>query len=305
MSVFNPSTLPWVSAVQAVADSAGASADSEMLNRAHLSLRASFQHFAGRYKWDFLRTEAPPVFVVAPFAVTAVTASGGAVSAASPAGHGILPGDLLINPVFVLGTRVTATAASGFGFNVSASFIGTAAITASAQRDLYNLPSDWKSVYSVRLLGTNRKLEYVGRRSWDRGVGDENLASSPYNYDLFRGGSGGQIRLLPAPGTSDTLQIRYYRRFFLGSASGATGTLDLPEDYESYPIAWAKWHFLTDKGEGRKDQATTWLSLAQEGLTTMLKDQTNVADESLGFQPAHLHVAAPDAGSTVSIPWDY
>lgn len=305
MAVFNPSTYPWASAVAEIADSAGASADSEMLGRAHRSLRAAFQHFGGRYKWDFLRTEHTPIGLVAPFTVTGVTASGGAVSAASPAGHGVLVGDLLVNPVFTLGTRVTATAASGFGFNVSASFVGTAVITASAQRDLYDLPTDWKSVYSLRLLTTNQKLEYVGRRSYDRGVGDENVASTPYWYDLFRAGSGGKVRILPPPGGTDTLQIRYYRRFFLASASGVTTALDIPEDYESYPIAWAKWHFLTDKGEGRKDQATVWLQLAQEGLATMLKDQTSVPDESLGFSPAHLTVSAPAAGSTINIPWDY
>ena len=307
MAVFTPSTYPWASAVQEIADSIGASADSEMLSRAHRSLRASFQHFGGRYKWDFLRTEAAPVIITGPFSVTGVSASAGQASAAVPAPHIIAIGDLVIGSGFGLGVRVTATAASGFSFNSTVTGFTAGVTTADLtfQRDLYDLPTDWKNVYSLRLLGTNRKLEYVGRRAYDRGVGDENLASTPYHYDLFRAGSGGKIRIVPSPGAADTLQIRYYRRFFLASASGVSTALDIPEDYESYPIAWAKWHFLTDKGEGRKDQAGVWMQLAQEGLVTMLKDQTNVPDESLGFSPAHLTVATPAAGSTINIPWDY
>jgi hypothetical protein len=308
MAVFNPSTYPWVSAVQEIADSAGASADAEMTTRAHRSLRAAFQHFNGKYDWDFLRTEHSPVVLVPPFTVTGVTASGAAASAAAPAGHGVLVSDLLIGSGFTLGTRVSATAASGFGFNTSITgFTGTAVQTTTVQRDLYDLPSDWKSVYSLRLLSTNTSLTYIGRRAYDRAVSDENLSSTPYYYDLFRSGSGGKIRVLPSPSAADTLQIRYYRRFFLASASGVATSfaLDIPEDYESYPIAWAKWHFLTDKGEGRKDQATVWMQLAQEGLKTMLADQTNIPDESLGFQPAHSITVAPGDKSTRFLDWSY
>ena len=63
--------------------------------------------------------------------------------------------------------------------------------------------------------------------------------------------------------------------------------LDIPEDYEAYPIAWAKWHFLTDKREQGGQQATTWLNLAQEGLKTMESDQTVIPDEDLMFLPGH------------------
>lgn len=305
MALFNPSTIPWVSAVQQIADAAGASADSEMLVRAHNSLRASFQYFNGKYKWDFTRTEADPLTLVAPFSV-AVTASAGQASASSLTGHGLQVDDILIGSGLGLGARVCATAASGFSFNVSLTgFTGSQSFTVSAERDLYDLPADWKSTYSMRLLSGKYALRYLGRRAIDRTQESETDVSTPYWYDLFRAGSGGKLRLLPPPAQVDILLRRYYRRMFLASASGVTTALDIPEDYESYPIAWAKWHFLTDKGEGRKDQATTWLTLAQEGLKTMLADQTDVPDEDLSFQPGHATTTWPSDRSTRGLDWNY
>lgn len=307
MPLYHASTIQWPVAVQSIADSAGASADSEMLGRAHLSLRAAFQHFNSKAKWNFLRAEAAPLSVVAPFTVTGVTASGGSASAAAPVGHGVTADDLLIGTGFLLGTRVTATAAGVLGFNAAITgFTGTAVVTVTAQRDMYDLPSDYRDEYTLKMLASNITLKYVGRRTYDRIAPDENQGSTPYRYDLFPVGAKGKLRLLRPPVSSDILQNRYYRRMFLASASGVASAIDIPEDYESYPIAWAKWHFLTDKGEGRKDQATVWLSLAQEGLKTMLADQTDIQDEQLEFVPDHmLGVNETNPNSTRLVPWDF
>ena len=88
------------------------------------------------------------------------------------------------------------------------------------------------------------------------------------------------------------------------SASAASAALDIPEDYEYVPIAWAKWHFLTDKGEGRKDQANVWMTLAQDGLKQMLAEQTALPDDDLGFVPGALPMWW-DSRSTRWINWDY
>jgi hypothetical protein len=308
MALFNASTLPWVSAVQQIAGAAGASADGEMTTRAHLSLRAAFQHFGSRYNWDFMRAEANPLQVTGPFQNGSVSASAGQTSAASPTGHGIVVDDIVIASGFMAGTRVTATAASGFGFSVAITGFtsGVTVVTANFVRDFYNVPTDWQRVYSVRLLSSLRKLGYVGRRLYDRVVSDEFVAGTPIAYDLFSMGGKGKLRILPPPGSADVLMTRYARRFTLASASGSTTALDIPEDYESYPIAWAKWHFLTDKGEARNDQATTWLSMAREGLKTMLQEQTTIPDETVGFIPDH---AIPDYSggdrSTGNVDWDH
>lgn len=306
MALFNASTIPWVSAVQRIADSAGASADSEMTTRAHHSLRAAFQFLGGKYRWDFLRTEMTPAGVVAPFGVTGVSASAGQGSATAPAGHGIEIDDLISGTYFLVGARVSATAAGGFSFATAVNLVTAAGVqvfTATATRDMYAAPSDMRNGYGVKLLSSQRPLKYIGRRAWDRSVTDELAAGTVEGYDFFQLGGKSKIRLLPPPATADVLQQRYYRRFTIASASSITSALDIPEDYEEFPIAWAKWHFLTDKGEGRKEQATVWMSLAQDGIKTMLSEQTSLPDESLGFLPGRFPDQRGDR-STRWIDWD-
>jgi len=306
MPLFTPSTTTWTDAVGHIADTAGASGDSEMRTRAHRSLRAAFQQL-NRRKWQFARSEGVPIQVYAPFTVTGVSASAGEASAAAPAGHGLAVDDIIVGDGFRIGTRVSATAASGFGIfgTVSATAAGVSVITATATRDYYSLPSDWKVGYSVRLLGTQKALTYIQRRIYDRYVVDEFSAGSPEGYDLFGQGGRGRIRLLPPPNGSDVLFLRYYRRLYIGTATGDTTALDIPEDYEQTPIAWAKWHFLTDKQEGRGEQATTWLSLAQDGIKTMLADETTIPDENLAFTPGYSMEGFGGDRSTRYIWWDH
>lgn len=308
MAFFNPSTLSWQDAIRVISDTAGASADSEMNTRAMRSLRAAFQHLNSK-KWQFARTEAAPIQVVAPFAVTGVTASAGQASAAAPVGHGLKPDDIIVGEGFMVGTRISATAVSGFGIygTITATAAGNTVITATATRDYYDLPSDWKVGYSVRLLGSQKALKYVQRRIYDRYSTNEFQSGTPEGYDLFGVGGKGKIRLLPPPSAADVLQLRYYRRLYMASATADSTALDIPEDYEQTPIAWAKWHFLVDKQDGKSEQAGTWMSLAQEGLKTMLADETAIPDENLGFTPAALADGYNLGGdnSTRYIWWDH
>jgi len=304
MPLFTPSTIPWVTAVQQVADSAGASGDSEMTNRAHNSLRAAFQFFNNKAKWNFLRAEGNPAQITGPLSI-AITASAGQVSASALPGHGILVDDIVVGSGFIYGERVSATAAAGFGFFVATTGYGAGlqSFNAVFTRDSYDAPSDWKAGYSVRLLGSQRTLRYMGRRVYDRSISDEFNPGTPERYDLFNIYGRSKIRLLPPPSQADVLLQRYYRRMATQTASSTGTALDIPEDYESYPIAWAKWHFLTDKGN--PEQATTWLTLANEGLKTMLSDQNVIPDEDLAFLPGHamLDPAGGDR-STRYINWD-
>lgn len=305
-TLFTPSTLTWASAIGQIADSAGASGDAEMRTRALASLRASFQ-FLNSKKWEFTRTEASPIQVIGPFIVTGITASGGSSTVSAVGGHGIKPDDAIFSTRgFILGARVSATAASSFTFNGTITgFTGTATADGSFGRDFYDLPSDWKVGYSVRLLSSQRPLGYIQRRIYDRIISDEYSFGTPEGYDQFQIGAKGKIRLVPGPGTNDVLQLRYYRRMYLGTATGDTTALDIPEDYELTPIAWAKWHFLTDKGE-RSDQAQTWVALAKEGLTTMLADQTQIPDEGLVYLPGTTtYFNQFGDRSTRYIPWEY
>jgi hypothetical protein len=306
MALFQGSTTPFVSAVQQIADSCGASADTEMTTRAGISLNSAIRHFNSRFKWNWLLTEAAPIAVLGPFGVAGVTASASAASAAAPAGHGVKPDDFISGSFWQKGTRASATAVSGFGLNCYVSGIVTTGVAdTTATRDMYDLPADYKAMYSARLLNSNTPLRYIQRRMVDRGAESEQLGGNLFGYDLMMVGSKGKIRLLTPPGSDNVLQLRYYRNAVTASATASTATLDIPEGYETYLMAWAKWHFLTDKGEERKSQSTTWLSLAEDGLRTMLKDQTNVPDEDLGFTPGHARAGQSNIDSLSNVNWDY
>jgi hypothetical protein len=305
--LFRSSQTPFVSAVQQIADAAGASSDGEQTTRAGVSLNAAIGHFNNRYKWNWLQMEADPIAVIAPFTVLGVSASGNIASAACVSGHGLKVDDFISGSGFAPNSRVTATAAAGFGFSPALTgFSGaTGTFSVTAIRDCYDLPADWKVAFSVRLANHTSALRPVNRRLYDRGITNEMTTGSETGYDTFLVGGKGKIRLLPPPSTSDTLILRY-NRAMATAVSGSTASVDIPADYETYLISWAKWHFLTDKGEGRKDQATAWMALAKEGLVTMLAEQTNQPDQELGFIPGHAVASVgSDDKSTANIVWDH
>lgn len=291
MSLFTPSLRTVSGTVAEIADTVGASGDPDFTTRAGRSLNAALKYFGGKVRWDWLQTEASPIQVYAPFSVTGATASSGQTSAQLVAGHGIKVDDWIQGAGFVLGTRVSATAAGsmGFTFPISASIgTGNQVVNVTANRDFYDLPSDWKEAYSVRLLATNRVLRLATRRYYDRTVTNEFTASQSLGYDTFAIGSKGKIRLLPSPDAADVLQLRYLRRITTYSSTATAATLDVPDDYDDYVVAWAKWHFLSDKDQGRQGQAETWLSLSQEGLKLMLKEQNDRPDRDLMFVPGSM-----------------
>lgn len=305
MALFNRSSIAWATAVERIADCIGASGDAEMRARAHNSLRAAFQFLGGKYRWDFMRAEFTPQRVIGPFGIS-VSATGASAGISAAGGHGLEIDDVISGEGFMLGTRVSATATNSVTLTTAATGAATlgGVIAITAIRDMYAAPTDLRTFYSVRLLGINRALRYAGRRFVDRTTSNEFATDTPEGYDLFRLGERSKIRLIPAPGSNDTLQLRYYRRFTLQSATAISAALEIPEDYEEVPIAWAKWHFLTDKGEGRKEQAGTWMSLAQDGLKTMVAEQSNLADEDLTIIPGHVG-GWPNANDTRFLPFDY
>jgi hypothetical protein len=307
MALFQPSTKAVSAACQEIADTVGASGDTEMTARAGRSLFAALQHFNNRANWDFMLTEANVVRVFAPFTVTGVSASAGQASAAAPAGHGISVDDFIVASGFAVGVRVSATAASGFGIygTVTGFSAGVTVVSGEFTRDMYDLPSDWKREYSIRLLSSQRTLRSTGRRFYDRSITSEQTTSTTTNYDLFAVGARGKIRMLPPPATSDVLLMRYYRRMSIPATTATADVVDIPQDYEPYLMSWAKWHFLTDKGEGRGEQMRTWFALSQEGLATMIKDQTRKPDEDLAFIPGQFAYQVWGDANTRVLPWDY
>lgn len=307
MSLFQQSAKIVSAVLAEIADSAGASADTEMLARAQKSYNAAIGHFNNKANWNFVLTEATPIGTFAPFTVTGISASAGQTTASAVAGHGFAVDDFLAGSGISPGVRVSATATNSIGFAlpVTGFSAGVTVVTLSGERDMYSLPTDWKAPYSARLLGAQRALRIVGRRIYDRSITNEQDQSSTWWYDVFMFGSKGKIRMLPPPSSSDILQLRYYRRMASATSISDTASADIHQDYDQYLVAYAKWHFLTDKGEGRGEQAKTWFTMAQEGLAMMLRDQTKVPDEDLQFVPGHFGYGNLGDNVTRGIPWSY
>lgn len=293
MAFLNNSTLATATAAKYVADAAGASADSEMVARAALSYAAAINHFSNFSNWEWTLVEAPTILVTAPFAIPGASATANLNYILTPTtAHGVVSGDFVQGDVFSPYTagRVSATAASGangvigFAETFNASLISTAgtAVTVSANRDEYDIPSDWKQPYSLRMLGSQYTLRPIGRRHYDRSVTTEYApAGTPLYYDIFTVGTQSKIRLLRPPMSTDRLQIRYYRRL-----SATTTPCDIPAQYEAYLIAFAKWHFLVDKAD-MQERANQWLQFSNNGLQQMLKEAVRQPDEDLMFLPGH------------------
>lgn len=303
--MLTPSTITVSGAIFEIVDTIGASADDDMRNRALRSLAAGIKYLNGRYNWSWLLTEAPPVGVVAPFTFT-IAASAGQTSATGT-GLTYKIDDFLVGSGYAAGTRVTATGSTtaiGFSYAVTGYGAGVTTASVSGVRDFYDLPTDWKQPYTVRMLVNRQTLAPAQRRAYDRVTPDEFVQSQPQWYDLFASFQKNKIRLLPPPPSADTLFLRYYRRMTVPTTTATASVLDIPQDYDFGLMAWAKWHFLNDKGDGRLQQAQTWLSLAQEGIKVMIADQTKQPDEELSLG-GRSPLWTWDLSNTRSVDWTY
>lgn len=308
MALFNFSTKTASAVIAEIADSIGASADSDMLTRAQRSLNAGIEYLNTRANWDFLLTEATPQSVYAPFSVTGVTASAGQTSALAPASHGFEIDDILSFPGILAGTRISATAAGSIGFATQiTTTIGTGnqVVTATGARDFYSVPSNFRVVHSVRTLSNGAVLWLYRRRAYDRSIStQEYTAGTVQGYDISQISTRGKLRLLPPPATADVLELRYFRRMATATSVSDSATLDIPQDFEPFLIAWSKFYLITDKAEGRGDQAQTWLTFANEGISRMLSDQARQPDEDLRFIPGAISLTqASGPNSTRYIDW--
>jgi hypothetical protein len=188
MPFFQQCTAGTATLASAIADSAGASADTEMVVRAGKSYAAAMRHFNNYADWQWMLSEAPSILITAPFLITGCTASGGTNYVTTPnQSHGILPQDFVQGQMFSSNAagRVTATATGGggtgiigFANNFNTTLIASAGagnITVSANRDMYDLPTDFKQPYDARLLDAQYTIRFVGRRHYDRSVTSEFL----------------------------------------------------------------------------------------------------------------------------------
>lgn len=307
MALFNQTTKTCSAAVDEIADAIGASGDSDSRTRARRSLNAAIGYFNTRAKWDWTLTDANPIRIVAPFSVGGVSAVSGQSSAACPTNHGLQVDDMISFLGVTVGTRVSATATNGFGLTsaIGADLgVGTQVVTASAIRDHYAVPSDFRAPYQLRTLVSQKALVPIRRRLYGRQTTTSLTPSNPIGYDILPIASKGKVRLLPPPNSEDTLHMSYYRLIATATADSDATTLDLPVNAEPFVVAHAKWHSITDKGEGREAQGKTWYAFADDGIKRLLAEQTVQPDEDLAFQPGG-EPTWPGPNSTANLNWDF
>lgn len=236
-------------------------------------------------RWKFLQDE-QFLAVIAPFTVTGCTTTSGSttVTTTVPLGFtAVVADDYASGGGLRAESMVSSTGATSIQMAVAASATVTGA-TLTFQRHRYALASNYKSIFSVRLLGVGRRLFYRPRRTQDVEVSHHDEGGEPYGYDLYPTGENGKIGVFPPNAGADTLFIKYYRRMTLPSATASEG-LDVPADYDDVFMAMAKAHYLVDKGQPHMAQWKYWNDYGVTGLKEIRQDERLVEDEDLTLLP--------------------
>lgn len=155
----------------------------------------------------------------------------------------------------------------------------------------YNLPSDFRKVYSCRFLaGDKRPLIYVEQRLWDRTSWDQSAYQYTFGYNILPRSSNtqAQVRLLGPPAAANTLRVRYYRTLTRPSADGTA--LDVVERYQDWIIYYARFLVMAEHGE-REGQMMLWKSLADEQWAMMSNEDQIQPDRDDYLLPGY--IAAP------------
>ena len=156
----------------------------------------------------------------------------------------------------------------------------------------YNLPTNHRSIYDVRLTSNAIPLRPFRQRDYDR-ITSQPTSGTPIGYNVFPSSAvealdpqhtGMSIRFIPTPSMSDTATVKYYRRTSVLTSTGYT--IDLPRQYQFWVVYAAKAMILADRG-GDWDRATFWQKKADRLLQLMkFDDQSRLTDnEGDGFKP--------------------
>lgn len=167
----------------------------------------------------------------------------------------------------------------------------TTTISISAGTADYDLPTDFRAVYTARLTSNARHLVPFRQRDYDRATWTQ-TSGTPVGYNLYPSSTVEaldpqhtkmSIRLIPTPSSSDTLSIKYYRRTVVYTALGMT--LDVPRQFQYWAIYQAKSMLLADHG-AEFDRAAFWQRKANKMLALMKNDdQSRLADDTPSFVP--------------------
>ena len=151
----------------------------------------------------------------------------------------------------------------------------------------YNLSSDFRKVYSVRLETNRRVLSYIEQREWDRAIYDQTSNRTPYGYNIFPRTSNtqAQIRILPTPASVENAIVKYYKLMTVPTVDGTA--LDIVERYQAYIIYQARANVLANHGEN-ESRVQFWQGKADRMLADMLNESQAQPDDDEGMMPGSM-----------------
>jgi hypothetical protein len=150
--------------------------------------------------------------------------------------------------------------------------------------DEYNLNTDFRKIYSVRLETNKRPLKYIEQRVWDRSIYDQTSNRTPWGYNIFPRSSNtvAQIRVLPPPASVENILVKYYKLMATPSVDGTA--LDIVERYQAWIIYQARANILANHGEN-DSRIMYWQGKADRMLALMLDESQVQPDNDEGFRP--------------------
>lgn len=149
----------------------------------------------------------------------------------------------------------------------------------------YNLNSNFRKVFSVRLQTNLRPLRYIEQRMWDRNIANPTSNSTPIGYNIFPRSSNtvAQIRVLPPPSSVENMLVKYYKSMDTPTVDGTA--LDIVERYQGWIIFQAKANLLANHGEN-ESRIAFWQGKADRVMANMLNESQVQPDGEEGMKPA-------------------
>jgi len=147
-------------------------------------------------------------------------------------------------------TSITLSNAFGGTTNSNATLTFSANIPVLVNVDEYNLPADWNSAYTARLLQDPKgKLQYIDQKQWDMYQDDQTVQLPVDGYMTYNPVSPAtqnfgtqRLKLVGMPDTVNTLQLRYYRRFTTNGTN-----IDIPDEYLYQFLDYARGLYIAAK----------------------------------------------------------
>lgn len=290
-----PSTKVFSTAKSEVAASSGSESNTAMETLAGRAIISAMQFWSGFWNWKYLQTSAASIAVANQYQLSGSFEAGTPddIDFVSSVASTVAVGDVVISSssayvaagAFYVHTvssnlvKLTLTPGGGGSAYTFPAAAGSTAITLGFGRIDYTLPTTIRSMYSARLMATNRALSELHQRDYDRMFPTLHV-DTPCWYTLWSAeGSAPKIRILPVPAAADFLVLRYVREVTI--PSGASDVLDIPRDAEFAIISLAKGYYLTDKGE---EKAAFWLRTGEDAIKKARARELQDSDMEDGFK---------------------